>query len=395
MRARTAPFVTILPLVFVVLTSALGCETSVEEEDSAATASSLGEQTSARSKIVNVQYEVQQTGYWCGPASARIALSARMPPPSQGTLAQQLGTTTNGTDWIGQVTSTLNARLGSSIYATHEMPNDPPSAAQRSALLDDIVQSIDAGYPVVANIVAPPSNHPPGYPNRTIYHYLTVIGYDLSASKVYIADPASFSGNTHYWLSFQQLASLIPPKGYSAAKLPGTECAGGSGKVVGLINAKYVAMGGCQSFLGKPITNERGTPDNRGRYSVFDNGSIYWTADTGAVEVHGVVRDKWRDLGWEAGPLGYPITDEQGTPDRAGRYSVFEHGSIYWKADLGAHEVRGRIRDAWRDAGWEAGSLGYPISDEHDVPEGRQSDFEHGSITWHAATNTTTTSVTQ
>lgn len=33
---------------------------------------------------------------------------------------------------------------------------------------------------------------------------------------VHIADSASFSGNQLYWLTFDQLASLIPPKGYSA-----------------------------------------------------------------------------------------------------------------------------------------------------------------------------------
>ena len=38
---------------------------------------------------------------------------------------------------------------------------------------------IDNGFPLVANIVAPPTNHPPGYPSdRTIYHYFTVIGYN-------------------------------------------------------------------------------------------------------------------------------------------------------------------------------------------------------------------------
>jgi uncharacterized protein with LGFP repeats len=30
------------------------------------------------------------------------------------------------------------------------------------------------------------------------------------------------------------------------------------------------------------------------------------------------------------------------------------------------------------------GALGYPISDEHDIDGGRQSDFEKGHITWLA-----------
>lgn len=170
----------------------------------------------------------------------------------------------------------------------------------------------------------------------------------------------------------------------------GTRCPGGSGMTVGAIDAKYRSIGGCQSHLGKPITDERVTPDRVGRYSVFERGSIYWTQQTGAQIVHGVIRDKWRDLGWEAGVLGYPLTDERTTPDRVGRYNVFQGGSIYWTPDTGAHEVRGRIRDAWKEEGWEVGPLGYPISGEYAVPGGRKSDFQGGSITWDQSTDETT-----
>lgn len=166
---------------------------------------------------LSIDYQVQETGYWCGPAATRIALSARISPPSQATLASELGTTTNGTDWIGQVTGVLNAHLGTGWYETKEMPNDPPTQAQRDLLWNDVVLDINNNYPIVANIVAPPGNQPPGYPSdQTIYHYFTVIGYDDSNSSVLIADPASFGGNQIYWLSFNQLATLIPPKGYSA-----------------------------------------------------------------------------------------------------------------------------------------------------------------------------------
>jgi uncharacterized protein with LGFP repeats len=159
-----------------------------------------------------------------------------------------------------------------------------------------------------------------------------------------------------------------------------------------LIDAKYRALGGCGSFLGKPITAETATPDGVGRYSVFENGSIYWSPSTNAFEVHGRVRDKWMELGWEAGVLGYPITDEIPTPDGVGRYNVFEGGSIYWSPATDAHEVHGVIRDKYKELGWEAGALGYPTSDEHDVTGGRRSDFEHGSITWSSQTNTATVS---
>ena len=167
-------------------------------------------------KTLNIDFQYQQTGYWCGPAATRIALSARIAPPSQQQLANELPTTTNGTDWIGQVTRVLNNHLGTGWYETKEMPNDPPTQAQRDLLWRDVVLDINNNYPIVANIVAPASNHPPGYPNYTIYHYFTVIGYDDSDQTVLIADPAGFAPTATYWLTFNQLATLIPPKGYSA-----------------------------------------------------------------------------------------------------------------------------------------------------------------------------------
>lgn len=192
-----------------------------EEEQSSGDNNNGGEikqqEEPASSKVLNVDAQAQETGYWCGPASTRIALSAHMSPPSQAALASELGTTTNGTDWIGQITGELNTYLGAGTYTTHEMPSDPPTAEQRDRLWADIVHSIDHGYVVVANIVAPPGNQPPNYPaDQTIYHYLTVYGYDQQTRQVNIADPANFGGTTRYSLSFDQLSTLIPPKGYSS-----------------------------------------------------------------------------------------------------------------------------------------------------------------------------------
>ena len=148
-------------------------------------------------------------------------------------------------------------------------------------------------------------------------------------------------------------------------------------------------MGWERSFLGYPITDELKASDKRGRYNHFQNGSIYWTPDTGAHEVHGLIRNKWADLGWERSFLGYPITDELTTPDRIGRFNHFEGGSIYWTPDTGAHEVHGAIRNKWADLGWERSFLGYPVTDELVTPDktGRYNHFQGGSIYWTPQTN--------
>lgn len=166
--------------------------------------------------VLDHKYSPQETGFWCGPGSSQIVLSCRGVDVPEAQLARELGTTTNGTDWIGQITALLGRRL-SLPYITREIPNDPPTAAQLALLKDDIRKSIDGGNGVVANIVAPPGNQPPGYPSwQTIYHYIAIVGYD-DAQGVYVADPARFGGYEHYWLPWEKIVSLIAPKGYACA----------------------------------------------------------------------------------------------------------------------------------------------------------------------------------
>jgi hypothetical protein len=155
------------------------------------------------------------------------------------------------------------------------------------------------------------------------------------------------------------------------------------------IDEKYLALGGGASFLGQPEIGERITPDGIGRFRHFQGGSIYWHPDTGAHEVHGAIRGKWTELGWEKGFLGYPVTDELTTPDGAGRFNHFQGGSIYWHPNTGAHEVHGAIRAKWAELGWETSRLRYPISDEEAASgEVRVSRFQRGEIRWHPSTGT-------
>jgi hypothetical protein len=163
--------------------------------------------------------------------------------------------------------------------------------------------------------------------------------------------------------------------------------------VYGAIYTLYKSLGDLanashQPFLGVPVTDETIAPDGQGRFNHFQNGSIYWTTQTGAHEVHGAIRDKWAATGWERGPLAYPVTDETGLSDGAGRLNHFQHGSIYWTAQTGAHEVHGAIRDKWAGLGWQAGLLGYPTTDETGTPDGvgRFNHFQGGSIYWTPGT---------
>jgi LGFP repeat len=150
---------------------------------------------------------------------------------------------------------------------------------------------------------------------------------------------------------------------------------------------KWSALGWEQGILGYPDTDEFVNPDGTGRRQHFQHGHLYWHPRTGAYSMRNSrLWEKWSGLGWERGFLGYPITDELVAPDGHGRYHHFEGGSIYWTPETGAHEVHGAIRDTWAALGWERGQLGYPVSDEYSAPVygwgGRRSDFTGGFISW-------------
>lgn len=113
----------------------------------------------------------------------------------------------------------------------------------------------------------------------------------------------------------------------------------GAHEVHGDIRAKYVALNGVHLF-GPPMTDESGTPDGIGRFNHFQHSaSIYWTMRTGPMSVGGSVRDRWQNDGWEAGALGYPVVDTQrlaglspaDSPNIA--WCVFENGAIVTTGD--------------------------------------------------------------
>lgn len=146
------------------------------------------------------------------------------------------------------------------------------------------------------------------------------------------------------------------------------------------IDDKHMSLGGSEGFLGLPIEEEQPVAGG-GRKRDYERGSIYWSLATGAHEVHGQIRDRWRHLGAEL-VVGYPQTDELSTQPPGFRYSDFEHGSIYWTARTGPCEILGAIRTRWRSLGGGQSLLGYPLTGERQTPDGSSSynAFEGGSI---------------
>jgi beta-xylosidase len=139
-----------------------------------------------------------------------------------------------------------------------------------------------------------------------------------------------------------------------------------------------VSFGGGRLFLGGPPACQ-----------------LFSSSTTGTHQVCGDILEKYQDLGGPSSFLGYPTTDETGTPDGVGRFNHFaNNGSIYWTPSTGAWSVHGAIQTEWAEMGWERSCLGYPISDEYTVQVSdkygvrgdRRSNFQRGTITFSLAT---------
>ncbi|PRW63015.1 hypothetical protein CEP50_12560 [Actinopolyspora mortivallis] len=171
---------------------------------------------------------------------------------------------------------------------------------------------------------------------------------------------------------------------------------GGAHVIRDEIRDKWDRIGGART-VGYPTIDQRITPDGKGRYNHFENNaSIYWTEQTDAHLVQGLIREKWAATGWERGPMGYPLTDELADKDRIGRFNVFtgvdgNPAGILWSPETGVHTVKGLIGKRYLELGGPGGVLGYPTTDERSTPDGRGR-FNHfngaggASIYWTPST---------
>lgn len=146
------------------------------------------------------------------------------------------------------------------------------------------------------------------------------------------------------------------------------------------IDAKAAVLGA--AFTGNAVSGCEAV--RGGHRKRFQNCDIYYSAQTGAHEVHGDIRAKYNNKGGPDSDLFLPVTDETTTPDGVGKYNHFNgNGSIYWHPRTGPMEVRGGIRARWAQTGWERGVYGYPTSDEMNISQNPwqwYSDFQNGVI---------------
>lgn len=189
----------------------------------------------------------------------------------------------------------------------------------------------------------------------------------LAAIVGIIADLAGigvFSWTTYAWA---KLTSPVPSNVVTAI----------------ILKARNLQLG--SPHKGTRIPQQTGPENKDGYWQRFEGGWVYYSDNTGVHFVGNETFDKWEEYGKEQGLLGFPTSDQMRTVDSRGRYTHFENGSIYWTTETKAHEVHGGIHAAWESWGWEQGPLGYPMSDQRNAankPEARISCFQNGYIYW-------------
>lgn len=165
-------------------------------------------------KVLDYDYEAQNTYYNCGPAATRNALSAAGIDRTQNELGAELGTTEMGTNSALDTTRVLNAEVKGSPYRTR-MFAGTPSSAQMDQLQADVVKAITDGRGVVANVVGDATDTNGGWHSYGGGHYIAVVGYKDNGRTVRIADSAN-AADPSYWITTIDLANWIASRGYSA-----------------------------------------------------------------------------------------------------------------------------------------------------------------------------------
>jgi hypothetical protein len=147
------------------------------------------------------------------------------------------------------------------------------------------------------------------------------------------------------------------------------------------IRQRWVATGGPTGPLGTPTANSFTTTKDNGAGQHFQNGSIYWTAGTGAHAVLKPIRNAWEAKSWENGYLGYPTGEQQCDTGTGACWQTFQGGQIM-ATETSSWATVDTIRQRWINTGGPAGLLGTPTGHSFTSTKenGFGQNFQNGEI---------------
>ncbi len=158
----------------------------------------------------------------------------------------------------------------------------------------------------------------------------------------------------------------------------------------GSIRERWAQLGYQSGVLGYPVGPENYDASKGVWWQAFQNGALMGNGTSGFWESTGPTRDRWAQLGYQSGVLGYPIGKLETAPNGTAAWQQYQNGYLVWSQATGAWESKGSIRERWAQLGYQSGVLGYPVGPEnYDATTATWSQkFEGGTIT-HTAGSTT------
>ena len=205
--------------------------------------------------------------------------------------------------------------------------------------------------------------------------------------EVYKGDLVSqkFSGGELTWNRSTKQFTTVPPE--LAGQLAGLSV---PEDATSAINAARRAAGGPLGPLGDKQGPQYAIGAD-GAAQAFTGGKIFYSPATGANVVTGQVLKKYESVGGPQSDLGLPTSDEADgglkTGSRISTFAGADKPVIFWTPDYGAFIVRGAMNAAWDKLGGAAGSLGPPVADQTESGNVVSQRFTGGEISWDKQTN--------
>ncbi|TDN88379.1 hypothetical protein [Microbacterium sp. BK668] len=155
------------------------------------------------------------------------------------------------------------------------------------------------------------------------------------------------------------------------------------------ITDKYAQLGGSAGYLGAPVGATTCGLKDGGCFQSYRNGAIHWSPASGAHATTGAISASWASTGWENGPLGYPVNEQNcSLAGGTGCWQGFQKGEVHWSAASGAYGSWGPTLVRYQSMGSERSPLGFPTgSPACNLKDGGcWQSYQGGMIHWTQAT---------
>jgi uncharacterized protein with LGFP repeats len=194
-----------------------------------------------------------------------------------------------------------------------------------------------------------------------------------------------FTGGELTWNRSSKEFTTVPPD--LAGQLAGLTV---PDDATSAINAARRAAGGPLGPLGAKQGQQYAIGSD-GAGQDFTGGKIFYSPATGANVVSGQVLKKYESVGGPQSDLGLPTSNEADgglkTGSRVSTFSAEDKPLIFWTPDYGAFIVRGAMNAAWDKLGGAVGSLGPPVADQTEDGNVISQRFTGGEISWDKQSN--------